>query len=52
MVTGRYGAGTVLYFGFHGTYKWRSLGVQSAYFDRFWDRRLADLGRAIAEDRK
>ncbi len=23
-----------------------------AYFDRFWDRRLADLGRAIAEDRK
>ncbi len=36
MVTGRYGAGTVLYFGFQGTYKWRSLGVQSQYFDRFW----------------
>ena len=36
MVTGRYGAGTVLYLGFQGTFKWRSLGLQAQYFVRFW----------------
>ncbi len=36
MVTGRYGAGTVLYMGFQGTWKWRPAGVQAQFFDRFW----------------
>lgn len=36
MVSGRYGKGTVLYMGFQGTYRWRPLGVQAQYFDRFW----------------
>ncbi|MEM7457332.1 MAG: vWA domain-containing protein [Planctomycetota bacterium] len=36
LVTGRYGAGTVMYMGFQGTWRWRPLGVQAQYFDRFW----------------
>lgn len=36
MVAGRYGAGSVLYLGFQGTWRWRPVGVQAQYFDRFW----------------
>ena len=36
MVSGRYGAGTVLYVGFQGTWRWRPVGLQAQYFDRFW----------------
>lgn len=36
MVAGRYGAGSVLYMGFQGTWRWRPVGVQAQYFDRFW----------------
>ena len=36
MVAGRFGAGSVLYMGFQGTWRWRPLGVQAQYFDRFW----------------
>jgi uncharacterized membrane protein len=36
IVSGRYGAGNVLYFGFNGTWRWRRVGVQAQYFDRFW----------------
>ncbi len=36
MVTGRYGAGSVLYIGFDGTWTWRPIGLQAQYFDRFW----------------
>ncbi|MEL7497462.1 MAG: VWA domain-containing protein [Planctomycetota bacterium] len=36
MVAGRYGKGSVLYMGFQGTYRWRPIGVQAQYFDRFW----------------
>ncbi len=36
LVSGRYGAGSVLFFGFQGTWKWRPLGLQAQYFDRFW----------------
>ena len=36
MATGRYGAGSVLYMGFQGTFRWRSAGLQSQFFDRFW----------------
>jgi uncharacterized membrane protein len=36
LVSGRFGAGTVLYFGFNSTWRWRSVGVQAQYYDRFW----------------
>lgn len=36
LVAGRYGAGTTLYMGFTGSWRWRSVGVQAEYFDRFW----------------
>lgn len=36
MVAGRYGAGTVLYLGFPGTWRWRPVGLQAQFFDRFW----------------
>ncbi len=36
LVASRYGSGSVLYMGFQETYRWRRLGVQAQYFDRFW----------------
>ncbi len=36
LVDGKYGAGTVLYFGFQGTWRWRSVGVQAQYYNTFW----------------
>lgn len=36
LVAGRYGMGSVLYMGFQGTWRWRPIGVQAQYFDRFW----------------
>ncbi|HMP69478.1 MAG TPA: vWA domain-containing protein [Pirellulaceae bacterium] len=36
LVAGRFGAGNVVFMSFNGTWRWRSLGVQAEYFDRFW----------------
>lgn len=36
LVTGRFGAGNVVYFGFMGTWLWRSVGLQAQFYDRFW----------------
>ncbi len=36
LVDGQYGAGTVLYFAFQGTWRWRSIGLQAQYFNSFW----------------
>jgi hypothetical protein len=36
LVAGRFGAGSVLYFGFQGTWRWRRVGLQAQFFDRFW----------------
>lgn len=36
LIAGRYGAGNTLYMGFSGSWRWRSVGVQAEYFDRFW----------------
>ncbi len=36
IVAGRFGAGTVLYLGFPGTWRWRPAGLQAQFFDRFW----------------
>ncbi|MEE2826250.1 MAG: hypothetical protein VYE64_06445 [Planctomycetota bacterium] len=47
MVAGRYGAGTVLYMGFQGTWRWRPLGLQAQFFDRFW----IQVARFLVENR-
>lgn len=58
LVAGRYSAGNVLFFGFNSTWRWRSVGVQAQYFDRFWiqvirflveSRSLQGQRRAIVE---
>jgi hypothetical protein len=36
LVVGRHGAGTIVYMGFSGTWRWRKVGLQAQYFDRFW----------------
>jgi hypothetical protein len=36
LVDGRFGSGTVLYFGFQGTWRWRQVGLQAQYFNSFW----------------
>jgi len=36
LVSGRYGAGQVLYLGFNGTWRWRKAGSQAEFFDKFW----------------
>lgn len=36
IVAGRYGAGNTLYMGFNGTWRWRRMGRQAEFFDRFW----------------
>ena len=47
LVDGRFGAGTVMYMGFQDTWRWRSVGVQAQYFDRFW----IQLVRYMVENR-
>lgn len=36
MVTGRYGAGNTAYIGFNGTWRWRQMGREAEFFDKFW----------------
>ncbi len=36
LVVGRYGAGSTVYLGFTGSWRWRRVGLQAQYFDRFW----------------
>ena len=36
LVTGQFGPGRTLYLGLDSTWRWRSLGHDSEYFDRFW----------------
>ncbi|MDB2686961.1 VWA domain-containing protein [Mariniblastus sp.] len=36
LVASRVGSGSVLFMGFQESYRWRRLGVQAQYFDRFW----------------
>lgn len=47
LVDGRYGAGTVMFMGFQDTWRWRSVGLQAQYFDRFW----IQLVRYLIENR-
>jgi uncharacterized membrane protein len=36
MVAGQYGAGRTVWMGFDGSWRWRRLGHDSEYFDKFW----------------
>ena len=36
LVVGQYGAGRVAYLGFNSTWRWRRLGKNSEFFNRFW----------------
>jgi hypothetical protein len=36
LVTGRYGAGNTAYIGFNGTWRWRQMGREAEFFDKFW----------------
>jgi hypothetical protein len=46
MVSGRYGAGQVLYLGFNGTWRWRKAGSQAEFFDKFWIQSVRHLVEA------
>jgi hypothetical protein len=36
LATGLYGPGRVVYVGFNGTWRWRRLGNDSEYYEKFW----------------
>ncbi len=36
LVSGQYGAGRTVYLGIDSTWRWRSVGHDSEYFDKFW----------------
>lgn len=36
LVTGQYGAGRTVFVGFNGTWRWRRVGKEAEFFNRFW----------------
>ena len=36
LVTGLYGPGRIAYMGFNGTWRWRRIGADAAYYEKFW----------------
>ncbi len=36
LVTGLYGPGRVAYLGFNGTWRWRQVGTNAEYYEKFW----------------
>ena len=54
MAASRYGSGAVVYMGFQESYRWRRLGVQAQYFDRFWIQTIRYLveSRSLAGARR
>jgi len=36
LVTGLYGPGRISYLGFNGTWRWRRIGNDAAYYEKFW----------------
>ena len=54
LVASRYGSGSVLFMGFQESYRWRRLGVQAQYFDRFWIQSIRFLveSRSLAGARR
>lgn len=54
MVEGRYGGGRVLYVGFTGSWRWRRIGRDSEFFDKFWVQSVRYLieGRRLGAGRR
>ncbi len=54
LAAGQYGPGRTLYLGIDSTWRWRSLGHDSEYFDRFWMQCLRYLveGRRLTGARR
>ena len=54
LVSGRYGSGNVLYVGFQGTWRWRRVGNDAEFFDRFWLQAIRHLtqGRSLEGSRR
>jgi hypothetical protein len=46
LVTGRYGAGNTAYLGFNGTWRWRQIGREAEFFDKFWVKMVRYLADA------
>ena len=53
LVSGQYGGGRTIFFGFDGTWRWRPAGRNAEYFNRFWLQTVRFLveGRAVLADR-
>lgn len=54
LVTGQFGSGRTVYLGFEGTWRWRTAGVDSEFFKRFWVQTTRYLieGRSLAGKRR
>ncbi len=54
LVAGQYAGGRVLYLGFDGSWRWRSVGHDSEYFDKFWIQasRFLIEGRRMGSQRR
>ena len=49
LITGQYGSGRTMYVGFNGTWRWRSVGRDAEFYNRFWVQAVRYLvkGRAL-----
>jgi hypothetical protein len=54
LVAGRYGSGNTIYLGFNGTWRWRSVGREAEFFDKFWIQAVRFLaeGRGLENRRR
>lgn len=54
MMAGQYGTGRTVFVGFEGTWRWRQVGRNAEYFNRFWVQAARFLieGRALAGKRR
>lgn len=46
LVRGRYGSGNTAYIGFNGTWRWRQIGREAEFFDKFWVNMVRELNDA------
>jgi hypothetical protein len=54
LVSGQFGGGRTIFFGFDGTWRWRQAGRNAEYFNRFWLQTVRFLveGRAVEGKRR
>ncbi len=46
LVRSRYGAGNTAFIGFNGTWRWRQIGREAEFFDKFWVNMVRELNDA------